>query len=98
MFRFTSELYREDLVNLVTHGKDISQMVWSCIWVGSRSDLVIMERNLDSPQNGYSTNSYLWALEEGLLLYYKPGNIFQQDNAPIHTSGKAKEWLEQYRI
>ena len=76
MFRFTSELYHEDLVNLVHHGKDISQIVWCSIWIGGRLDLVIMEWDPESKRNGYSTRSYLWALEEGLLPCYEPGNIF----------------------
>jgi len=35
---------------------------------------------------GYNAQSYIWALEEGLLPVYQPGLVFQQDNAPIHTA------------
>ena len=43
-------------------------------------------------------NSYIKYLEEGLLLIYKPGTIFQQDNAKIHVSIRMQEWFENYSI
>jgi rhamnose utilization protein RhaD (predicted bifunctional aldolase and dehydrogenase) len=73
-------------------------MVWGMIWKGGRSDLVIMERDLDSKKQGYSSRSYIWALEEGLLPYYRPGYFFQQDNAKIHKSKLTKDWLERHGI
>ena len=79
--------------------KDIAQMVWAGIWVGGRTELVIMERDPDSRTGrGYTTNSYLNALEEGFLPHYEPGTIFQQDNARIHTSLGAREWFEEHGI
>jgi len=39
-----------------------------------------MERDNTSP----SQRSYIAALEEGLIPYYN-GEVYQQDNAPIHT-------------
>ncbi|KZZ88459.1 transposase [Ascosphaera apis ARSEF 7405] len=87
-----------DLVNLQNHGKDISQMVWGAIWIGGRSELVIMERDDQSPRNGYSTNSYIAALEQGLVPVYEPGKVFQQDNARIHVSGGMQEWFERHGI
>ena len=44
VFRFSSKAYWKDLVNLVNHGKDISQMIWGSIWLGGRSELVVMDR------------------------------------------------------
>ncbi len=41
-----------------TKNKDISVMVWSAIWAGGRSDLVIMERDEESKRGGYSARSY----------------------------------------
>lgn len=87
------------MVNIVNHGQpDFTIMVWGAIWVGGRSDLVIMERDGDSKGNGYSTRSYLDALEKGLLPDYKPGGFFQQDNAKIHVSRNAQEWFERHGI
>ncbi len=65
---------------------------------GGRSDLIIMERDEHARRNGYSTWSYLQALEEGLLPNYVPGRFFLQDNAKIHVSIAAREWFESYGI
>lgn len=98
VFRFQDEGLRQDLVNLTTHGRDISQMVFGVIWIGGRSDLIVMERDLEAPRGGYSTNSYLEALENSLLQVYKPGFMFQQDNAGIHRSEAAELWFETHGI
>jgi transposase len=98
VFRYQKEGFREDLVNLEVHGKPISQMVWASIWRGGRSKLVVMERDPEAKKQGYSANSYIWALEEGLIENYKPGFIFQQDNARIHTAEKTQEWFESHGI
>jgi len=50
VFCFKDERLRKDLVNLVNHGKDIRQMEWASIWLGGRSNLVIMERDEFSPK------------------------------------------------
>ena len=60
--------------------------------------MVIMERDIEAARNGYSANSYIWALEEGLLSTYRPGYPFQQDNASIHTARKVKDWFEEHGI
>jgi hypothetical protein len=51
-------------------------MVWGCIWKGGRSPLVIMIRDDESPRKGYLVESYIWALEEGLAPFYRPGTFF----------------------
>jgi hypothetical protein len=77
-------------MNLTTHGRDISLIVYATIWISGRSDLVVIERDPDFPRGGYSTNSYIDTLKQGLLPFYKPGFIYQQDNAPIHRSAATK--------
>jgi hypothetical protein len=79
------------------------QMVWASIWVTrggrvGRSPLVIMERDTTSQRRGYSADSYISTLSDGLLPYYNPMDIFMQDNAPIHKAKKTRIWLETYRI
>ena len=98
VFRFDFEAFREDLVNLTCHGKDISQMVWGSIWIGGRSKLVIMERDEIAPRQGYSANSYIKSLEEGLMPIYEPGQIFQQDSASIHKAQVVRDWFEIHGI
>lgn len=98
VFRFSKEALQKDLVNLVDHGKDISQMVWGSIWLGGQSELVIMERDEASDGGGYTANSYIKMLEKGLLPIYEPGQIFQQDNTSIHTAGTTKSWFESHEV
>jgi hypothetical protein len=73
-------------------------MVWGAIWLGGRSELIIMERDPDAPKNGYTSWSYIEALELGLLSEYTPGRFFQQDNAKIHVSNATKKWFEEHGI
>ena len=87
------------MVNITNHGQpDFSLMLWGAIWRGGRSEIIFMERDFESPKNGYSSNSYISALEDGLLPHYTPGKFFQQDNAKIHVSAKTKTWFENHGI
>jgi hypothetical protein len=87
------------MVNITNHGQpDFTIIVWGAIWIGGRSKLVIMERDYDSRGDGYTTWSYLTALEDGLLPIYEPGTFFQQDNARIHVSRVARQWFEEHGI
>jgi hypothetical protein len=91
--------YNKDLINIQAGVKaEITIMVWGCIWKGGRSPLAIMIRDDESPRKGYSAESYIWALEEGLAPFYRPGTFFLQDNARVHTAAKTKEWLEEHGI
>lgn len=69
-------------------------MVWGAIWVGGRSNLVIMNRDEDSEHQGYSAVSYLEVLKDQLPTIFSPGMTFMQDNARIHTAQLLKEWFE----
>jgi len=78
-------------------------MVWGTIWVTlnrrvGRSELIIMERDQTAQRSGYSANSYVQTLRDGLLPNYRPGQIFMQDNAPIHTAYVTKDFLESHGI
>jgi hypothetical protein len=57
-----------------------------------------MTRDQAAARCGYTAQSYIQALEEGLLDNYKPGEWFMQDNAPIHTARASKEWLEVHGV
>ena len=67
-------------MNLTFHGRPISQMVWGSIWLGGWSKLVVMEQDYISNQGGFTANSYIKTLEDGMVEHYRPGLIFQQDN------------------
>lgn len=68
-------------------------MIWGAVWLGGRSDLVFMTRDPLAETKGFNTWSYIQALKEGLLPKYDGTRHFQQDNAPIHKSEKAMEWI-----
>lgn len=63
-----------------------------------RSKLVIIERDPTAKRNRYLLESYIRTLEKGLLPYYRPGQIYQQDNAPIHNARRTTNWLECHGI
>lgn len=102
-FRFPHEKYDPNMITEKEKGKQMSQMVWGAIWVDERgcarrSELVIMDRDPDSPRNGYSGESYIKTLQKGLLPNYRPGQIFVQDNARIHVSKKVQEFIMDHGI
>ena len=57
-----------------------------------------MEHDSNAPRGGYTTKSYLDALEDGLLPFYEPHYILQQDNPGIHLSEAAELWFGTYGI
>lgn len=73
-------------------------MVWGGIWKGGRSKLVIMTRDELAKKKGFTSNSYCWALEEGLLPNYDGTRHFQQDNASIHKSEQTTDFLITHGI
>ena len=73
-------------------------MVWGAIWGSSCSDITFLERDPTSKRNGYSGRSYLTILEQALPTIWETGLRFMQDNAPIHASPLAKNWLSDNAI
>ena len=78
-------------------------MVWGAIWLSRRgrpcrSPLVIMERDPNTPRGGYTSQSYIQTLRQGLLPYYRPDQIFMHDNARIHTSRAVRGFLSEHNI
>ena len=79
-------------------GKDVCIMVWGAIWLGGRSDLVVMERDPDAPRGGYSACSYIQVLDDQIPTMYEPGMVYMRDGARIHTAASVNEWLEEHGI
>jgi transposase len=52
VFRLPSQKWSKEMIQPHTKGGDISIMVWGAIWVGGRSDLVIMSRDDESKGGG----------------------------------------------
>jgi len=60
--------------------KDISQTVWAGIWLGGRTKLVVLNGDYSKGKKaGYTTNSYIEALENKLVKPYTPDMVFQQE-------------------
>jgi transposase len=57
-----------------------------------------MERDPDAPRHGYTAQSYIKALQQGLLPYYRQGQLFQQDNARIHTAAATRAFMAAHHI
>jgi transposase len=103
VFRFLWETWNINMIQTFGTGKRPSQMVWGCIWLDERgrprrSPLVIMERDSDAPRGGYSSQSYIQALTEGLLPYWRPSQQFMQDNARVHTARSTRAFLAEHHI
>jgi transposase len=75
----------------------ISLMIWGSICGAEKYKLIVMERDLLSKSHGYSSNSYEIVLEKRFGDAEFDG-IFMQDNAPIHTAIKIKEWFKKRGI
>lgn len=73
-------------------------MMWGCIYVGGRSDLVVMERGSDSRRNGFTQNSYLKVLKDYFLPLYDEMRDFQQDNVRIHTVKRVTNWFLNHGV
>lgn len=66
--------------------------------IHQKSDLIVMQRDMQARKQGYSANSYIQALQLGLPSIWKPNSIFQQDNAPIHTANKTRAYLRSIKL
>ena len=97
-FGYPSQKWDADKIQTYEKGKDISIMVWAAFWGAGISDLYVLERDFESKKMGYSAKFYLQILDDNLKGIYEPGLIFMQDNAPIHTAKKVKEWFIEWGV
>lgn len=84
------DLRKTERVYHQRHNDRRSVMVWGAFSASGLSELVILDGNIDS-------HSYIRTLERFLLPLLTPNGhemvIFQQDNAPMHTSNLTRSWL-----
>jgi transposase len=92
------EKWKKEYVFPFKKGKAISIMIWAAIWGSNHSDITFLSRDFESAKFGYSAKSYIEILEANLFSIWEPGLEFMQDNAPIHSARKVKEWFEDNGI
>jgi DDE superfamily endonuclease len=97
-WRTAEQKWSPQFVQTYSKGNNISIMVWVAIWLGGRSDLVIMTRDEQAKRNGYSANSYIDVLGQTIERCWQPGMTFMQDNAPVYTAKKVSKWFEEPAI
>jgi transposase len=85
------------MIQTFKKGKDLSIIIWGAIWIGGRSDLVIINRD-EAAGGGYTANSYIDVLDQMMESCWEPDRIFMQDNAPIYIAYKIKKWFEDHSI
>ena len=66
--------------------------------MGGRSDVIMMQKNETTVKKSYTQSSYIQVLEEAIPRCWQPGQIFMQDNAPIHKAGAVKQWFKDNGI
>jgi hypothetical protein len=91
------------MLDLTGISRKPTQMVWACVWLDEtghprRSRLVIMERDPNAKERGYSAKTYMEALTKGLLPYYRRSQLFVQDNADIHWSHAVAAFFREHHI
>lgn len=102
-FRYNDEKWKPRMLTEVSTAVKPAQMVWAAIWLDERgcsrrSDLIIMQRDPDAPHGGYSAQSYIQALQQGLLPHWRDSQLFMHDNARIHTARVVVNFMENHHI
>ena len=98
VFRTPAQKWDKEMIQATPKEKDVKVMVWAAFWGGGVSDLYPLERDWEAKKMIYSANSYIDVLDQNLVEFYEPGQIFMQDNAPIHTAKKVRLWFEMHRV
>lgn len=95
VWRRADEVWRPECLGLRGNSK-FSAMFWGCISHNGIGTFTQVEGNINS-------RKYIDILDENLwpvLARHFPNNdyLFQEDNAPVHTSNETKRWKEQNNI
>ena len=94
VFRTPGEKWLKDCINPKQKSGGVSLMVWGCFADEIPRTFAIIDGSItaDKYQNVLEENLPEFALEVWDSLGEEP--IFMQDNAPVHTSHRVRNWLE----
>jgi hypothetical protein len=98
VFRSAGQQYDRDKVTNYIKSKEIRVMVWAAISTASLSNLLVMSRDLSTKNQGFTSQSYIKVLEDGLLPILQANSMYQQDGARVRTSKLANSWFEKHGI
>jgi transposase len=103
VFCHKDEKWKPSMITEESTSQKPAQMVWGAIWLDERgqprrSPLVIMDRDPDAPRGGYTAQSYIETLEEGLKPHWRSSQLFMHDNAPIHKARATRDWLQRNQV
>ena len=98
VWRCQNERYNQDCIRKTIQGNGGSVLIWACFYKTTLGPCFILDKTVNSTTyidevlTPFYARFYVPSLERGQQL------LFQQDNAPSHTSKQTKRWMEQKQI
>lgn len=75
--------------------KGVRVMIWAALRADGRIKLIFCDDYLTDYSEKITAKVYLQILQEIIPEIYEPGDLWIQDNAPIHNAYIIKDWLER---
>ena len=104
VWRHIGERYNTECLTPTFKSGRHSVMVWRCFIGEMKRPLVFCDEYKEKDER-INANTYLKILETHFLSFYNSANatirgklVFQQDNAPIHTTKKTMDWFEKKKL
>lgn len=77
--------------------RGVTVMIWAALRADGRIKLVFCDDYAEEG-SGINATAYLRLLRDVIPEIYEPGDLWIQDNAPIHNARAVKEWLEDHGV
>lgn len=78
--------------------RGVTVMIWAALRADGRIKLVFCDDYLVGDNEKITSNVYVSMLEDIIPELYEPGDLWIQDNAPIHNARVVKDWLENHGV
>ncbi|EXX68552.1 IS630 family transposase [Rhizophagus irregularis DAOM 181602=DAOM 197198] len=104
VWRHTGERFNIECLTPTFKSGRKSVMVWECFAGGIKGPLIFCDENKEGGEKINSNtyirilNSHLYPFQHTVCELTGRAAIFQQDNAPIHTTKITKNWLKKNKI